>query len=191
MEIYTFQKTHFSALCFILTSKVILKTDTYPYRNIAYQRNYSFFKFELSSDLHPQSQFFSFIATKFPDHTLIFTDASKTSERCAVAIFNIGNKDVRQVELFPDSDILEAEQTAIFLALHYCIQIILPYHSKILIVFDSLSAVKAICPSPFKRNSNQIILHIRNLLQHISLTRHTCVSFLWTLGTQSPRYNRK
>lgn len=110
---------------------------------------------------------------------MIFTDASKTTERCTTAIFNSNSGEYKRHELFSETNILAAEQLAILLALHYCSQISIPEQSNVLIITDSLTAVKNICRPLYKHTSDTIILRIRNYLQHFTIGKLCHISFLW------------
>ena len=165
--------------------KAILKTNTCPYKNIQYtdiHGSYPYYKFHPVSDPDapsPQNQFSNLVSKKFTQQKYLVTPATKTSELCAIAFYNSNNNDSKQIQLFPETDVLAAEELAIYFALHYCTQSSTVSHTNILIISDSLSAIKQICRPLFKQVSNTITLRTQNLLQHISLTQQSRVSFLW------------
>jgi len=124
------------------------------------------------------------INSKWPEHTLIFTDASKTlnPSRVGCGIF-IPQRKLKVAYTLPSSlNICTAECLAIKIALQLCIELNL---SKCLILSDSKAALQKLLKCGIDSRMDVISLETKNLWMTITEHRKFQVEGVWIPGHQN------
>ena len=136
-------------------------------------------------DLSLQAQFASFIFDQFPNHTLIFTDGSKSESGVGAAFWIPSMSYSCRMSLPSFTSIFHAEQVAIFEAIKFIKQSNNP--GSFLIVSDSLSALHSFSSNSTLQNKS-LALHITLLLAYPS---NTSFQFLWVPSHSGITHNDK
>ncbi|KAL4149659.1 hypothetical protein QTP88_003551 [Uroleucon formosanum] len=119
-----------------------------------------------------RNNFSEIIEEKYPHHTKIFTDASKSSHGTGFAF--VENNKTSMFKPPPETSIFSAESQAIHKAISHAMTLV---SEKILIISDSLSALLAL-KNPYPKNEiiqaiQEEITHSRKKIEFIWVPSHT------------------